>query len=218
MHLLLIEDDLELGESLLQALRGAELTAEWVRTVHDGRAFARREAYDCILLDLGLPDGHGFELLRHWRESGIDAPVIVITANSGLNDRVAGLQGGADDYLAKPFAVKELLARIGAVTRRASGQAHTVWQVGRIAIDTARREVQRDGEIVDLAPREYALLMTLARARGEVVTKHRLAQALTPLGDPVDFNAIEVHVHHLRRKLGAELIRTVRGVGYLLEV
>ncbi len=216
MHLLLIEDDLELGTALLGALRKAHFTVEWLRTCHDARTFAAREAHDCILLDLTLPDGQGLAALRHWRSQGLTTPVIVITARSSLEDRLAGLDGGADDYIVKPFAVEELVSRIRAVTRRASRQADSVWRFGALGIDVARHEVRLAGEPVALTPTEYDVLLALARAAGTVVSKHRLAQALDPGGESMDFNSIEVHVHHLRKKLGTGLIRTVRGVGYLL--
>lgn len=216
MHLLLVEDDLDLGAALLGALRKAHFTVEWLRTCHDARAFATKVAYDCVLLDLSLPDGQGIDVLRFWRGQGVTTPVIVITARSGLDDRLAGLDGGADDYIVKPFAFEELVSRIHAVMRRAARQADSMWHFGNLLIDVARHEV-RLGEVpVALTPAEYDVLLSLARAAGTVVSKHRLARALDPTGESIDFNTIEVHVHHLRKKLGAELIRTVRGVGYLL--
>lgn len=216
MHLLLIEDDLELGTALLGALRKAHFTAEWLRTCHDARVFAARERYDCLLLDLSLPDGQGLDLLQHWRGQGISTPVIVITARSGLDDRLAGLDGGADDYIVKPFAFEELVSRIHAVTRRAARQTDSEWRFGALLIDVARHEVRLEGTTVALTPAEYDVLLALARAAGTVVSKHQLVRALDPREESIDFNTIEVHVHHLRRKLGVELIRTIRGVGYLL--
>jgi len=216
MHLLLIEDDLELGPALLKALRKAHFTAEWLRTCHDARAFAARERYDCMLLDLSLPDGQGIDLLQHWRSQGISTPVIVITARSGLDDRLAGLDGGADDYIVKPFAFEELVSRIHAVTRRAARQAASEWRFGELVIDVARHEVRQQGAPITLTPAEYDILLALARASGTVVSKHQLVRALDPREESIDFNTIEVHVHHLRRKLGAEQIRTIRGVGYFL--
>lgn len=216
MHLLLIEDDLDLGTALLGALRKAHFTAEWLRTCHDARTFATRSSYDCILLDLSLPDGEGLAVLRHWRVQGIATPVIVITARSGLDDRLAGLDGGADDYIVKPFAFEELVSRIHAVMRRVARQTDSEWRFGMLGINVARHEVRLAEEQITLTPAEYDVLLALARAAGTVVSKHRLARALDPHGEGIDFNTIEVHVHHLRKKLGAELIRTVRGVGYLL--
>lgn len=223
MHILLIDDDLDLGPALQQALRAEGVSSEWLRTLADGARFAAREGYDGVLLDLGLPDGHGLDLLHAWRAQGIALPVIVITASAALGDRLAGLDGGADDYLVKPFAIPELVARLRAVTRRAAGQMAALWQVGRLRIDEARRQVWiQDGDgpaeqEASLSPREFELLLALARAAGKVVPKHRLVRRLSPLGEALDFTTLEVHVHHLRRKLGKDAIRTVRGVGYLLE-
>lgn len=216
MHLLLIEDDLDLGAALQQALRGAGFSSEWLRTAADARAFAAHGGHDGILLDLGLPDGHGLDLLREWRRDGLTVPLIVLTASDALDDRLAGLDEGADDFIVKPFAMAELVSRIRAVTRRAAQQAASVWTLGALAIDTRQRTCSLAGEPVALSQREFDVLAVLARAGGAVVPKHRLAQALAPLGEPLDFNAIEVHVHHLRRKVGAARVKTVRGVGYLL--
>ncbi len=216
MHLLLVEDDLDLGASLTQALQGAGFTVEWLRTAADANRFAALAQHDCVLLDLGLPDGDGLTLLRQWRAAGMATPLIVITASDALGDRLAGLDQGADDFLVKPFAVQELVSRVHAVTRRMARQAAGVWRFGDLAIDPQRRECQLAGEPVLLSPREFDILTVLARAGGSVVPKHRLAQALQPLGDAVDYGAIEVHVHNLRRKVGAARVKTVRGVGYAL--
>ena len=144
-------------------------------------------------------------------------PIIVITARSAVEDRLAGLDGGADDFVIKPFATAELLSRIRAVLRRSARQASERWVLGELVIEPRRHAVQRDGAALELSPREFQLLLELAREPGVVVSKSVLAQRLDPLGEPMDFAAIEVHVSNLRRKIGAELIRTVRGVGYLLQ-
>lgn len=216
MHLLLVEDDLDLGAALQQALRQAGLTSEWLRSAVDARRFVATQSYDCVLLDLGLPDGHGLSLLREWRSAGLKQPLIVITASDSLGDRLAGLDEGADDFLVKPFAMPELLSRVRAVTRRAAQQVASRWVLGALVLDLARRECLLEHQNVALSPREFDILAVLARAAGSVVAKHRLAQALAPLGDALDFNAIEVHVHNLRRKVGAARVQTVRGVGYRL--
>jgi len=216
MHLLLVEDDLDLGASLQQALRGAGFTSEWLRSAADARRFVPGGRHDAVLLDLGLPDGHGLDLLREWRRAGVVLPLIVITASDALGERIAGLDEGADDFIVKPFAFEELVSRLRAVTRRAAQQAAKVWQVGALAIDVGQRLCSVDGEAVALSQREFDVLLALARSPGSVVPKHRLAQALSPLAEPLDFNAIEVHVHNLRRKIGAGRVKTVRGVGYLL--
>jgi two-component system, OmpR family, response regulator QseB len=215
MHLLLVEDDLDLGASLQRALRGAGFSVEWLRTAFDAQRFVAAHEHDAILLDLALPDGDGLTLLRAWRSEGRRVPLIVITASDTLDERIAGLNDGADDFLVKPFAMAELISRIHAVTRRSAQQASSTWRLGAITLDLPRRECFLDAEPVELSPREFDILAALARCAGQVLPKHRLAQMLAPLGEAVDFNTIEVHVHKLRRKLGSDVIRTVRGVGYL---
>jgi DNA-binding response OmpR family regulator len=215
MHLLLVEDDLDLGAALQAALRGAGFTSEWLRTAADARRFMAAGSFDAVLLDLGLPDDHGLTLLRAWRAAGVATPLIVITASDALGERLTGLDEGADDFIVKPFAVQELLSRLRAVTRRAAQQAASVWQLGQLAIDTRQRLCTVAGTPVALSQREFDVLAVLARAGG-VVPKHRLSEALSPLGEPLDFNAVEVHVHNLRRKVGAGRVKTLRGVGYLL--
>lgn len=217
VHILLVEDDLDLGRSLVNALNAAGHTAEWVRSLGTADLLIDPERHDCILLDLNLPDGHGLDLLRRWRSAGQLAPLIVITASASIDERLAGLGDGADDFLVKPFVVDELMVRIQAVTRRAARQASSTWTLGALTLDPDRRTCTLRGEPVALSPREFDVVLALARSQGRVLAKHRLAQALVPLGDPLDYNALEVHVHNLRRKLGPGWIRTVRGVGYLLE-
>ncbi len=217
MHILLIEDDLDLGRALQSALKVEGLTSEWLRRTVDAPATVDATTIDCVLLDLTLPDGSGFDLLARWRALGEQVPIIVITARSAVEDRLAGLDGGADDYVVKPFAAAELLSRIRAVLRRSARQASERWVLGELVIEPRRHAVQRNGTVLDVSPREFQLLLELAREPGVVVSKSLLSQRLDPLGEPVDFGAIEVHVSNLRRKIGAELIRTVRGVGYLLQ-
>lgn len=217
MHILLIEDDLDLGRALQSALKVEGLTCEWLRRAVDAPATVDATMVDCVLLDLTLPDGSGFDLLTRWRGQGEQVPIIVITARSAVEDRLAGLDGGADDFVIKPFATAELLSRIRAVLRRSARQASERWVMGELVIEPRRHSAQRDGEPLDLSPREFQLLLELAREPGAVVPKGVLAQRLDPLGEPMNFSAIEVHVSNLRRKIGAELIRTVRGVGYLLQ-
>jgi two-component system response regulator QseB/two-component system response regulator BasR len=217
MHILLIEDDLDLGRALQSALKVEGLTSEWLRRAVDAPATVDATTVDCVLLDLTLPDGSGLELLARWRAQGEQVPIIVVTARSAVEDRLAGLDGGADDFVVKPFATAELMSRIRAVLRRSARQASERWAVGELVIEPRRHQAQRAGQALDLSPREFQLLLELAREPGAVVPKGVLAQRLDPLGEPVDFGAIEVHVSNLRRKIGAEAIRTVRGVGYLLQ-
>jgi two-component system response regulator QseB len=217
MHILLIEDDLDLGQALQLALKAEGLSSEWLRRSVDApRSFDSTE-YDCVLLDLTLPDGSGLDLLARWRRAGITVPIVVITARSALEDRLAGLDGGADDFVVKPFATAELLSRIRAVCRRSAQQASEVWTFGDLRIEPRRHVVCVADTVLDLSPREFRLLLELAREPGAVVPKGTLAQRLEPLGDPVDFSTIEVHMSNLRRKIGAHRITTVRGVGYLFQ-
>jgi two-component system response regulator QseB len=218
MHLLLIEDDLDLGAALQAALATQGFTSEWVRNARDARAHTRdgEARYACALLDLGLPDGQGVDLLRAWRNRNLAMPVIVLTANDAVSSRVGSLDAGADDYVIKPVAPEELTARVRAVTRRAAGQSSSRWRVGPLEVDVLRCEVRVDGCAIALSPKEFQIVEQLARHAGEVVPKHRVARALSPLGDPPEFVTLEWHVHNLRRKLGAQSIRTVRGVGYVM--
>jgi two-component system response regulator BasR len=219
MHLLLIEDDLDLGAALQRALANHDCTSEWVRSARDARALVQQPdalPFACVVLDLGLPDAQGLDLLRAWRRSGLSMPVIVLTANDALASRVACLDAGADDYVIKPVAAEEIASRIRAVTRRAAGQSSMQWQVGALQLDVLKREVRVDGQLVSLSPKEFQVVLELARHANEVVPKHRVARALAPLGEPLEYSAIEWHVHNLRRKLGNDCIRTVRGVGYIL--
>ncbi|MBT2333812.1 response regulator transcription factor [Variovorax paradoxus] len=217
MHILLIEDDLDLGRALQASLKVEHFTSEWVRRAADAPHAVDAARVDCVLLDLNLPDASGFDLLRRWRRGGVRVPVIVITARSAIDDRLAGLDGGADDFVIKPFDTAELVARVRAVVRRSARQASEHWTVGALEIEPGRHQAKLQGAPLALSPREFQLLMELAREPGVVVAKDVLSQRLEPLGDPVDFAAIEVHVSNLRKKIGSDRVRTVRGVGYLLE-
>ena len=222
MHLLLVEDDLELGAELQRALSGYGLTSEWVRGTRHARAMTEGECDDdtphfaCVLLDSRLPDGDGIDLLVHWRRRSISMPVIVMSARDAVELRVAALDAGADDYVIKPCAPVEIASRIRAAVRRTAGQASQLWNVGALRTPPAPRELRVDGEILPLSPKEYQIVVELARLPGETVSKQRLARAVAPLSEPLEFSALEWHIHNLRRKIGTQLIRTVRGVGYCL--
>jgi len=217
MHLLLIEDDLDLGRALAQALQADGFSVQWLRRAADAPPSLHGEPVDCVLLDVNLPDGSGLDLLARWRRAQAVVPVIVITARTALEDRLSGLDGGADDFVVKPFATRELVSRIHAVRRRYAQQASQVWRFGELAIEPRRHLATLDGAPLELSPREFRLMLELAREPGTVVPKAALAQRLEPLGDAVNFGAIEVHLSNLRRKIGAQRIRTVRGVGYMFE-
>jgi DNA-binding response OmpR family regulator len=216
MHILMVEDDLDLGRALRQGLKADGITSEWVRRAADALHLIESAVIDCVLLDVSLPDGTGYDLLSQWRRVGLNLPVIIITARAALEDRLAGFDGGADDFLVKPFATAELVARIRAVVRRSAQQASDVWTFGDLQIEPKKHLVRIAGRPVSLSPREFRLLLELSREPGAVVPKGTLAARLEPLGDPLDFTAVEVHLSNLRRRIGAQRIRTVRGVGYML--
>lgn len=216
MHLLIVEDDMDLGQALLAALKPEGITATWVRSLGDARAWEGDDAFDCALLDLGLPDGEGLDLLTRWRARGWSLPVVMITARVNLEDRLQGLHAGADDYLVKPFAVAELIARVWAVTRRSARQCSPVWSVGSLRVDPRAQQAWLLDAKLELTAREFRLLLELARDPGQVVSKSTLAQRMDPLGEPLDAATVEVHLSNLRRKIGPERVRTVRGVGYQL--
>ncbi|ATQ75676.1 DNA-binding response regulator [Massilia violaceinigra] len=216
MHLLLIEDDLDFGRALQGALRTEGISSEWLRRASDAPQGFHDTAFNCVLLDLSLPDGCGFDLLARWRRAASTVPVIVMTARSGLQDRLTGLDGGADDFIVKPFATEELISRIRAVLRRYARQASEQWAIGALTIEPRRYLARLGGQALNLSPREFQLLLELAREPGAVVAKGALSQRLDPLGEPVDFATIEVHISNLRRKIGAERIHTARGIGYVL--
>lgn len=216
MRILLVEDDALLGDALQAGLREAGHAVDWLRDGAAAEAALAAEQFAAIVLDLGLPRLSGLDLLRRVRARGDRTPVIVLTARDAVDDRVRGLDLGADDYLVKPVALAELDARVRAVTRRAAGLARGVLDVGSLSIDPGARQVTYRGVQVDLQPREYALLHALALRAGQVLTRSQLESQLYEWDDALESNAIEVHVHRLRRKLSTDLIRTVRGVGYML--
>ena len=216
MRILLVEDDALLGDALQAGLREAGHALDWLRDGAAAEAALAAEQFAAIVLDLGLPRLSGLDLLRRVRARGDRTPVIVLTARDAVDDRVRGLDLGADDYLVKPVALAELDARVRAVTRRAAGLARGVLEVGSLSIDPGAHQVTYRGVPVDLQPREYALLHALALRAGQVLTRSQLESQLYEWDDALESNAIEVHVHRLRRKLSPDLIRTVRGVGYML--
>lgn len=216
MRILLVEDDALLGDALQAGLREAGYAVEWLRDGVAADAALAAEAFSAVVLDLGLPRLAGLDLLRRVRGRGDRTPVVILTARDAVDDRVRGLDLGADDYVVKPVALSELTARVRAVTRRAAGIASGVIEVGPLTLDPAARTVRYHGAPVDLQPREFALLHALALRAGQVLTRAALESQLYEWNEALESNAIEVHVHRLRRKLAGDLIRTVRGVGYML--
>lgn len=213
-----------IGESLRAALRLEGHAVDWVRDVAAARASLASERFDCVLLDLGLPPGgppgappaDGLDVLRELRGRADTTPVIVLTARDASGDRVRGLDAGADDYLVKPFEFDELTARIRAVTRRHGGRAAPLLTHGGVTLDPATRQVTQDGQPVLLSAREFAVLEALMQRPGAVLSRAQLEDRLYGWGDAVESNAVSVYIHQLRRKLGADFIRNMRGVGYFL--
>jgi two-component system OmpR family response regulator/two-component system response regulator QseB len=216
MRILLVEDDPQLGDGLMVGLRQAGFAVDWVRNGHAADLALSTETFDLVVLDLGLPRLSGMEVLKRARDRGRTAPVLILTARDATGDKVSGLDAGADDYLVKPIDLDELTARIRALTRRSAGRAAPLLTHGNLALDPAAHSVTLAGQPVDLASREFSLLQMLLESAGRVLTRSQLEQSLYGWGDEPDSNALEVHIHHLRRKLGSELIRTLRGVGYTI--
>ncbi|HET7728753.1 MAG TPA: response regulator [Usitatibacter sp.] len=216
MRLLLVEDDSMIGTAAQQGLRQEGHTVDWVRDGREADQAVANGVYDLVLLDLGLPRRDGLSLLRAWRARGVEVPVVIVTARDAVSDRVAGLDAGADDYLVKPFDLDELAARVRAVSRRRAGRGGSTLRVGELEIDTASRRVRWKGADVPLSAREYALLETLADRPGAYFTRAQLEERLYGWNEEIASNAVEVHIHALRRKLDPALIRNVRGMGYTL--
>lgn len=216
MRILLAEDDELLGSGLKAGLAQQGFLVDWVR---DGVAAEREwltDAYQAVVLDLGLPRLNGLEVLKAVRARGLTTPVLVLTARDAVSARIEGLDAGADDYLVKPVDLHELAARLRALVRRAHGQTQTRLTVGDVTLDAAARQVWRLGEPVDLSQREYDLLQVFLLNAGRVLSRDQLERHLYQWGTEVSSNAVEVHIYHLRRKLRPDLIETVRGVGYVL--
>ena len=216
MRLLLVEDDRMIGDTLRAALRLDGYAVDWVRDAAAAQSTLASERFDLVLLDLGLPQRSGIEVLKLLRARGDTTPVIVLTARDGLGDRVAGLDAGADDYLVKPFELDELNARIRAVFRRHSGRAQPVLSHGSVTLDPATRQVTKDGAPVLLSAREFAVLEALMQRPGALLSRAQLEDRLYGWGEEIESNAVSVYIHQLRRKLGADFIQNVRGVGYFV--
>ncbi len=216
MRILLAEDDPLLGDGLRAGLRQQGFQVDWVRDGHAAERELRTQTYAAAVLDLGLPLKDGMDVLTSVRRAGLTLPVLVLTARDAVPDRVRGLNTGADDYVVKPIDLHELAARLRALVRRAHGQAQECLSAQDVVLDPAAHTVVQAGRPVVLAQREFAMLQALLLNAGRVLSREQLEQRLYSWGHEVDSNAVEVHIHHLRRKLGAGLIQTVRGVGYVL--
>ena len=216
MRLLLVEDDTMIGEAVLDLLRAEHYAVDWVRDGDMADTALRSESYDLVLLDLGLPRRDGLEVLRALRARKQRLPVLVATARDSVRERIEGLDAGADDYVQKPYDLDELLARIRALLRRAAGRAEPVYEHLGVAIDPATREVSVGGQAVVLSAREWAVLEPLLARPGMVLSRAQLEDKLYGWKDEISSNAVEVYIRGLRKKLGAQLIRNVRGVGYMV--
>lgn len=216
MKLLLAEDDRILGEGLVAGLKSRGFTVNWVQDGSSADTALKAEDYALVILDLGLPKVSGMDLLRSIRSAGQPLPVLILTARDSIADRVGGLDAGGDDYMIKPVDIDELAARIRALTRRVAGRAEPVLVFGDIRLNPASHEVTISGKSVDLSRKEFSLLQILLENAGHALPKERLEEHLYGWNEEVESNAIEVHVHHLRKKFGADLIKTIRGVGYLI--
>jgi two-component system, OmpR family, response regulator QseB len=214
MRLLLIEDDPMIGEAIRAGLKREGFAVDWVRDARAAEGVLGREPFELVLLDLGLPGRDGLSLLKAQREAGLTLPVLIITARDAVSDRVQGLDAGADDYLIKPFDLEELGARIRALLRRRAGRSSALLEHRGVTLDPATHEVRRGGQDVALSPREFALLQLLIERPGTILSRAQLEERLYGWGEEVESNAVEVHIHGLRKKLGADFILTVRGVGY----
>ena len=216
MRLLLVEDDAMIGETLLQVLRVERYAVDWVRDGNMADLALRSEDYDLVLLDLGLPRRDGLEVLRALRSRRSTVPVLLATARDGVSDRIAGLDAGADDYLVKPFDTDELLARIRALLRRSAGRAEPIFEHKGVSLNPATHEATLHGQPVSLSAREWAVLEPLLARPGVLLSRAQLEEKLFSWKDDISSNAVEVYIHGVRKKLGNDLIQTVRGLGYLV--
>ena len=217
MRVLVVEDDPMIGEAVVAGLAADGYAVDWVRDGRSAELSMGTHRYSLVLLDIGLPLQDGIDVLKTMRARKDDVPVLIITARDTVADRITGLDAGADDYLVKPFDLDELSARVRALLRRAAGRAEPLIARGALTLNPATHEVRLNGASVDVSAREFALLLALAERAGSVVSRSQLEEKLYGWNEAVGSNAIEVHVHNLRRKLGESIIRNVRGLGYTLD-
>jgi two-component system response regulator QseB len=216
MRVLLVEDDTALGEGIQDGLKQEGYTVDWVQDGIMGESAIMRDTFDVCVLDLGLPKRSGIEVLKNVRREKCDLPVLILTARDGTEDRVQGLDAGADDYLTKPFDLTELCARLRALIRRASGRGSPTITYRDIELEPAAHAITFKGESVGLSRREFAILHALIEYPGKVIPRDRMIEILYGWEEEVDSNTLEVHIHHLRKKFGSDLIKTIRGVGYMV--
>lgn len=216
MRVLLIEDDKLIGDGIKAGLIKMGFSVDWFTEGKQGLSALDSAPYDAVVLDLSLPGMDGLDILRSWRQNGHDEPVLILTARDALEQRVAGLQQGADDYLCKPFALIEVAARLQALIRRRHGQVQTTLNHGSVSLDPINLTVTYNNEPIYLKPKEFALLELLLRNEGRVLPRPLIEEKIYNWDDDVSSNAIEVHIHHLRKRFGSSFIRTVHGIGYTL--
>ena len=214
MRLLLIEDDAMIGEGLLRVLRRERYAVDWAQDGKVAETATLSTPYDLLLLDLGLPELDGLQLLRRLRRRDTELPVIIVTARDGLADRIRGLDSGADDYLVKPFAGEELVARIRAISRRRAGRGEPELRAGPLRMDPALHRVWLNDEPIEVSAKDFSLLRLLMDRTGVVVSREQIEDRLYAWNEEIASNAVEVRIHNLRKKLGSDVIQTVRGVGY----
>lgn len=217
MRLLLVEDDELLGDAVKAGLTQYSYIVDWLKDGEAARAAIRTESFELVILDLGLPKLSGLTLLQHLRAEGNNTPVIILTARESIEDRIKGLDAGADDYLVKPFDLSELSARIRALTRRTQGRIDSILQYRNIKLDPAAHIVTMDEIPLNISRREFALLQKLLENSGRVLSREQLMQSIYGWEDDVESNALEVHIHNLRKKFNTNFIRTIRGIGYMAE-
>lgn len=217
MRLLLVEDDDLLGDAIKTGLSQFDYIVDWLKDGELASSILKSESFELIILDLGLPKMSGISLLQKIRQEGNTTPVIILTAKDSIADRVKGLDSGADDYMIKPFDLNELSARIRALTRRSQGRADTTIIYKNITLDPASHTVTSNGELINVPRREFFILIKLLENHGTVVSREQLMQSIYSWDEDVDSNAIEVHIHNLRKKINANFIRTIRGIGYMAE-
>lgn len=217
MRLLLVEDNEALGRGLYAGLAAAGYAVDWVKDGETAISAIFSEEYDVVTLDLGLPKKSGIEVLSEIRGREKDLPVLILTAKDTVNDKIRGLDNGADDYMVKPFDLHELIARLNAITRRSKGRASSKITYKDIVINLNSHSVTKSGKHIELSPRAFDILQTLMENKGRVMSRGRLEESMYSWKDEIDSNAVEVYIYQIRKKIGSDFIKTIRGIGYILE-
>jgi two-component system response regulator QseB len=217
MRALLVEDDQLLGDGLRTGLSQKGYTVDWLQDGQEAEHALLNEPFDIVVLDLALPRRSGMDIIKSMRGKGVNTPILVLTAKTEVEQRVSALDSGADDYLTKPFDLNELAARLRSLIRRTSGRAEPIINYGQLSLDPSSHMVYRKGKQINVSPKEFALLHKLLENSGRVLSRDQLAQTLYGWDNEIDSNAVEVHIHNLRKKLGIKIIRTIRGVGYMID-